>query len=84
MQATTEIRQSESIANLAAALAKTQGELSFAQKNAVNPHLKNRYADLSSVWEACRVPLTKNGLAVAQFPGRIENGTMSLVTRLMH
>lgn len=55
-------------ASLFAALAKAQGEIHSASKSAENPHFKSRYADLDAVWDACREPLSKNGLAVIQMP----------------
>lgn len=58
--------RSMSIAALAAALAKAQGEMTGAKKDALNPHFKSRYADLASVWDACREALSKNGLSVVQ------------------
>jgi len=58
--------QSEQINELMGALAKAQGEMSHAVKDSTNPHFKSRYADLASVWQACRDPLAKNGLAVTQ------------------
>ena len=58
--------QSDQINELMSALAKAQGEMSHAVKDSTNPHFKNRYADLASVWQACREPLAKNGLAVTQ------------------
>lgn len=60
------MQTSEDIKELAAALAKAQGQMTFAVKDAVNPHFKSRYSDLASVWEACRKPLTDNGLSVIQ------------------
>ena len=45
-----------------------------AKKDSVNPHFKSKYADLASVWDACREPLTKNGLSVIQMPGKDEVG----------
>lgn len=51
---------------LAEALARAQGELKPAVKDAKNPFFNSKYADLSSVWEAIREALTKNGLAVVQ------------------
>lgn len=76
--------QSESIKELATALAKAQGELKHASKDSVNPHFKSKYADLASVWEACREALSNNGLAVMQFPAEFGNNTMTLVTRITH
>jgi hypothetical protein len=58
--------QSEQINELMGALAKAQGEMSHAVKDSVNPHFKSKFADLASVWQACRDPLAKNGLAITQ------------------
>lgn len=59
---------SDSISDLATALAKAQGEMGGAVKDTVNPHFRHNYADLASVRDACREPLAKHGLAVVQFP----------------
>ena len=58
--------QSPSIELLAPALTAAQAEMSNASKSSVNDHLKSKYADLSSVREACLGPLTSNGLSVTQ------------------
>lgn len=76
--------QSDTIAALADALAKFQGQAEGAKKNAQNPHLKNKYADLGSVWEAVREPLTLYGLSVVQLPMPSEPGTLRLRTQLLH
>lgn len=76
--------QSETIAALAEALAKFQAQAEGARKNAQNPHLKNKYADLGSVWEAVREPLTIYGLSVVQLPMPSEAGTLRLRTQLLH
>ena len=60
------MQKSEQINELAAALAKAQGEIESAKKGSVNPHFKSRYADLADVWDAVRGPLTKHGLSVIQ------------------
>ena len=57
---------SEHINELAAALAKAQGKLHGASKDSINPHFRSRYADLESVWQACRGPLSEHGLSVVQ------------------
>jgi len=75
---------SETIGALAAALSKFQGEVGAASKNAQNPHLKNKYADLASIWEAIREPLAANGLAVTQCPEPGDPGTLHLGTMLLH
>ena len=51
--------KSESIQNLAAALAKAQAEFPAVPFNAVNPFLKNKYADLGAVIETARPVLAK-------------------------
>ena len=58
--------QSDNIAALAAALARAQGAIVGARKDSANPFFKSRYADLASVWEACRAPLAANELCVVQ------------------
>jgi len=60
------MEKSETIGKLAEALAKAQGEIQGAAKDQVNPHFRSKYADLASVWEACRKALSNNGLAVVQ------------------
>lgn len=76
--------KSEQINELAAALAKAQSEIRPALKDSVNPFFRSKYADLGSVWDACRAPLTANGLSVAQFPAPCEPGYAALQTILMH
>lgn len=65
---TVEWEQSDSFAELFGALAKAQGEIESASKDKKNPHFNSRYADLASVWDACRAPLSKHGLCVVQQP----------------
>lgn len=65
---------SETINELATALAKAQGQMTGALKDAANPFFKSKYADLASVWDACRKPLADNGLAVVQFPNTTYQG----------
>ena len=76
--------QSESIANLAKALSIVQGKLTYAKKDSANPFFKSKYADLESVWDACRDLLSANGLAVVQLPGEYFEGTMALTTIITH
>jgi hypothetical protein len=76
--------QSESIKELATALSKVQGELTYAKKDSANPFFKSTYADLESVWGACRSLMAANGLSVIQMPGNFFEGRMWLITRLCH
>lgn len=57
---------SEQINEIVAAMVKVQAMMKPAVKDAVNPHFRSRYADLASVWDACRGPLTANGITVWQ------------------
>lgn len=75
--------QSENINELASALAKAQGKISNAAKSSKNPFFKSNYADLASIWNACRAALSENGLAVAQTLDNDDKG-MVLTTTLMH
>jgi hypothetical protein len=60
------MKQSESIAKLTEALSKAQACIKGAITDSENPFFKSKYADLASVWDACRKPLTDNGLAIIQ------------------
>jgi hypothetical protein len=74
---------SEARGALAKALATAQSQIKGATKDATNPHFKNKYADLSSVWDACRKPLSENGLSILQYTV-IHEGQPALVTMLLH
>ena len=75
--------KSESIKEIAAALAKAQAGIRNATQDKTNPAFKSKYADLSSVWEACRQHLSANGIAVAQ--GSAADGPkVTVTTLLMH
>lgn len=74
---------SESIKELASALAKAQAEIVGAQKNSSNTYFNSDYANLHSVWDAFREPFTKNGLSLVQFPVSAVHG-VGLESILMH
>lgn len=76
------IETSPSTAALDESMAKAQAKIQAAVKDKVNPHFKSRYADLASVWEACRDALTSNGVFVSQWPIHSDDGRLHLVTRL--
>lgn len=76
--------RSEQINELAAALAKAQGAMQNATMNRTNPHFKSKYADLSSVLDAARGPLSAAGIAVVQTMHYNEHGVMVLLTTLIH
>ncbi len=74
---------SNTIGAIAEALAKAQGEMSNAAKDTKNPFFSSTYADLASVWTACRKPLADNSLAVTQLP-EYDGVKVSVETILMH
>ena len=72
------------IANLAAALVLAQAEIGRAVKNSVNPHLKNRYADLAAVIDAVKEPLSRQGLGFVQRVTERDAGGIYVETVLIH
>lgn len=84
MSETTTHEHSMTMGALAKALAVTQGKIHGAAKTAQNPHLKNKYATLADIWDACRAQLSESGLAVVQtFEPHGKDGVLVLTT-LVH
>lgn len=77
------MKMSETIAELAKALAAAQAEIENASKASVNPHFKNRYADLAEILNTSRPVLSKHGLSIVQMPFFSE-GKVGVETVLMH
>lgn len=76
--------QSDSIANLATAIAAAQAELKPVKKDMTNPFYRSKYADLASVWEALQ-PYHAHGIAITQSPYLPErSGYIGLTTQLSH
>lgn len=75
---------SDTIKDLATALAKTQAQLKPAIKDSTNPHFKSKYADLGAIWDACRKALADNGLSIVQMPTDSADGRVALTTVLLH
>ena len=69
---------------LAFALALAQAEITSAELTKENTFTKSKYADLASVWDAVREPLTRNGLAVSQIFRTLQDGNILLETVLLH
>lgn len=74
---------STTIGALAEALAKAQSQMRHASKDSKNPHFRSTYADLASVLDAAREPLTKNGLSISQLPSFDSRGVV-VKTILLH
>ena len=77
------IKSSESLGQLAAALAAAQATMGHASKDGKNPHFKSSYATLAAVIEAIREPLSKQGIAFTSLAST-DGLTVSVETRLMH
>ncbi len=77
------MQKSDSIKELATALAKAQGQLENASKASVNPHFKSKYADLAEVINTIRPVFAEHGLSVMQCPS-FDAGIVSVETVLMH
>ena len=75
---------SENTNELAKALAIAQGQMKAASFNRINPHFKNKYADLAAIIEAIRDPLSKSGLGRTQIIESDGNGGLHLKTTLWH
>lgn len=76
------MKTSESIKNIASAIVNVQREIKKALKDSENPHFRSKFANLESVWEACREQLAAYEIAVIQ-PFSTENGGC-LDTVLLH
>lgn len=83
MEPTNSGDMSSGLAELAKALAKAQGAMGAAKKDAMNPHFKSKYADLAAVWDAIRAPLADNGLSVVQRVTSAREG-VTVETILLH
>ena len=73
----------ENNGTLADSLAKAQAEIGGAKATKENKFLKNKYADLSSVYEACKDALSKHGIAIVQVFETLEDGTLFLRSSLL-
>ena len=73
----------ESNDNAISAFALAQSQLGAAFKNAKNPFLKNKYADLTAIQNAVFPVFHQNGFAILQIPGKDELGAY-VETSFMH
>jgi hypothetical protein len=76
--------QSESVNELAASMAKAQGEYMPLLFNKTNPYERWEYNDLNSILDAARPALTKYGIFFTQLPCVDESGATIVYTRLIH
>jgi hypothetical protein len=80
----TEVKWSETRAELAKAMVAAQQSLGLVAKSAVNPHFKSRYADLATVLDAILPALNGAGISLLQAPGGDVEGNVTLTTTLLH
>jgi hypothetical protein len=78
------MEQSESIGELTKALIEVQKHLVNPSKTSSGYKDQYRYADLATVWEAIRGPLSDNGLAVIQTTDVADITSIIVVTTLSH
>jgi len=77
------LNKSESIAELAKALASFQSEVKQPLKDKANPFYKSKYVPLENVVEAITNIAPKHGLSFIQYPVNQDN-KVGVVTILMH
>jgi hypothetical protein len=77
------MKMSETIAELAVALSKAQGQIEDATKDGINPAFRSKYADLAAYRAVIREPLAVNDLAIMQLP-RTRPGYVEVETILVH
>lgn len=76
---------SETIANLAAALCKAQGEMPAVPKDSTNPHFKSKFASLDGIIDRTKPVLARHGLAIVQgAAGEAAPGTVGVEMMLLH
>ena len=78
------MKMSESINEIATALAAAQAEIQNPSKSAENPFFKSKYADLAEVLNVVRPAFTKHNLSVVQMPFTSESGQIGVTTMISH
>jgi hypothetical protein len=77
------MKTSESIANIAKALAAFQKEVKQPEKDGNNPHFKSKYVTLDGTVKAIHDCAPTHGLSYVQMPVTTESG-VGVVTLIMH
>lgn len=75
---------SERLDKIAPALIKAQSKLKNPEKNSVNPHFKNRYADLGASMDAVKDAFNSSGLVLVQTFAPAPYGSVGLTTLAVH
>ena len=77
------MQRSETIGELAKALAAANGHIKNPNLDAVNPHFKSRYATLGAIINAVRAPLAAQGISAVQTVSN-DGGSVGVTTTLLH
>jgi len=77
------MQRSETIGELAKALAAANGQIKNPNLDAVNPHFKSRYASLGAIINAVRAPLAAQGISAVQTVSN-DGGSVGVTTTLLH
>ena len=76
-------KKSESIKEIAIALAQFNMKVQRIEKDSSNPHFKNRYASLDGILDEVRPLLAEQGLSLIQMPSG-DGDNFKLTTMLIH
>lgn len=77
------MKTSDTVREVAKALAVASKTMGHAGKDRQNPHLRNRYATLEAVIDAVRIPLADAGISILQ-AGDVSGSVVTVTTRLLH
>lgn len=80
---TQKMEMSETVGKLFTSLATLQSKLPIVGKNAINPHFKNTYADLSSIIEVVNSRMSEVGLSYSQIP-TADQQNVTVTTIIVH
>lgn len=78
------MRTSEKTSQIAEALINAQGRMEGVVRDSENPFHKNKYASLEAVIATIKPVLQAHDLGFVQFPGKVENGCITVTTRIIH
>ncbi len=78
------MRTSEKTAGIFEALINAQGRMEGVVRDSQNPFHKNKYASLEAVIYTIKPVLQAQDLGFVQFPGPVENGCITITTRIIH
>ncbi len=77
--------KSESLKELATALAKMMGQIGPAMKDTLNPHFGKKYVTLAGCHAVAIGPMRENGFSFPMFPSLDrENGVLTVTALLLH